>query len=211
MSVWAVVPVKPLGQGKSRLRNVLTSSERQDLGREMMVRTLVVLASTPGIAQTLVVSTDAEVLALAGHQRAQALLEGSPRNLNRALTRATQAATQGGASAVLVLPADLPLLEREQVERLLALAGEPPVVVIAPDRKRQGTNALLCSPPGLIKYAFGRDSYARHQARARRASARLEICVLPELELDLDSPEDLELLGRSRLTSGRSRKWAGSG
>jgi 2-phospho-L-lactate guanylyltransferase (CobY/MobA/RfbA family) len=77
------------------------------------------------------------------------------------------------------------------------------VVVIAPDRKRQGTNALLCSPPGLIEYAFGRDSYARHQARARRASARLEICVLPELELDLDSPEDLEFLGRSPLTSDR--------
>ncbi len=210
MSVWAVVPVKPLGQGKSRLRDVLTSSERRDMGREMMLRTLVVLASTPGIARTLVVSQDAEVLALAEREGAQAVPEGRVLHLNRALKRATRVATQSGASAVLVLPADLPLLEREQVERLLVLAGDRPVVVIAPDRKRQGTNALLCSPPGLIEYAFGRDSYAHHQARVRRAGARLEICVLPELELDLDSPEDLELLGRSpRAWRQPHRPWPG--
>jgi 2-phospho-L-lactate guanylyltransferase len=67
-------------------------------------------------------------------------------------------------------------------------------VVIAPDRHMKGTNALLLSPANLIEYDFGGDSFERHCARARRAGARLEIVNLPSLGLDLDVPEDLELV-----------------
>src|SRR3990172_28777 len=62
---------------------------------------------------------------------------------------------QYGVSAVLVLPADLPLLAGEDVQSLIAHAQNPPVVAIAPDRHQQGTNALLITPPGLIEYEFG--------------------------------------------------------
>jgi 2-phospho-L-lactate guanylyltransferase (CobY/MobA/RfbA family) len=66
--------------------------------------------------------------------------------------------------------------------------------VIAPDRHKQGTNALLTSPPGIIEYDFGKNSFARHVQLAERSGARVEICDLPTLGLDLDNPEDLELL-----------------
>ncbi|RMF50431.1 MAG: 2-phospho-L-lactate guanylyltransferase, partial [Anaerolineae bacterium] len=49
-------------------------------------------------------------------------------------------------------------------------------------------------PPGLIEYEFGPGSFARHCARAREAGARLEVCELPSLAVDLDWPEDLHLL-----------------
>jgi 2-phospho-L-lactate guanylyltransferase (CobY/MobA/RfbA family) len=49
-------------------------------------------------------------------------------------------------------------------------------------------------PPGLIEYDFGDDSFNRHCERAREAGARLEIVDLPSLGLDLDLPEDLELI-----------------
>jgi 2-phospho-L-lactate guanylyltransferase len=68
------------------------------------------------------------------------------------------------------------------------------VVVIAPDRHGKGTNALLVAPASLIEYDFGGDSFERHCERARRAGARLEIVNLPSLGLDLDVPEDLELV-----------------
>jgi len=95
---------------------------------------------------------------------------------------------------VLVLPADLPLLSRQDVLALLDRAVKPPVVVIAPDRHRKGTNALLMAPAGLIDYDFGDNSFERHCARAIKAGARLEIVELPSLGLDLDLPEDLELV-----------------
>ena len=77
---------------------------------------------------------------------------------------------------------------------MLALVDDPPVVVVAPDRKREGTNALLVCPVGLIEYDYGPDSFERHCRRTIEAGARLEICELPSLALDMDLPEDLDLV-----------------
>jgi 2-phospho-L-lactate guanylyltransferase len=92
------------------------------------------------------------------------------------------------------LPADLPLISREDILALVERAKKPPVVVIAPDRHEEGTNALLISPAGLIEYDFGPGSFKRHCERARQAGAKLEIINLPSLSLDLDLPEDLEMV-----------------
>jgi 2-phospho-L-lactate guanylyltransferase len=86
------------------------------------------------------------------------------------------------------------LISHQDVLTLIERAGESPVVVIAPDRHGKGTNALLISPAGLIEYDFGEDSFQRHCERAKKAGARLEILDLPSLGLDLDLPEDLELV-----------------
>jgi 2-phospho-L-lactate guanylyltransferase len=67
-------------------------------------------------------------------------------------------------------------------------------VVIAPDRREEGTNALLICPAGLIEYDFGPGSFKRHCERARQAGAKLEVVNLPSLSLDLDLPEDLEMV-----------------
>jgi 2-phospho-L-lactate guanylyltransferase len=111
-----------------------------------------------------------------------------------ALKRATVVAQMHATRGVLVLPADLPLLTREDIQSLLEHAVDPPVVVIAPDRHKKGTNALLISPSGLIEYDFGDDSFKRHCERARKAGARLEIVNLPSLGLDLDLPADLDIV-----------------
>ena len=88
------------------------------------------------------------------------------------------------------LPDNYNLAERELIDRAI----DPPVVVIAPDRHLKGTNALLISPSGLIEYDFGENSFERHCQQVREAGARLEIVNLPSLGLDLDLPEDLELI-----------------
>jgi 2-phospho-L-lactate guanylyltransferase len=95
---------------------------------------------------------------------------------------------------VLVLPADLPLISSEDILTLIERAKDPPVVVIAPDRHEKGTNALLISPSGLIEYDFGENSFQRHCELVKKAGARLEIVDLPSLGLDLDVPEDLEII-----------------
>ena len=77
---------------------------------------------------------------------------------------------------------------------LIRRATEPPVVGIAPDRNKKGTNALLISPPGLIEYDFGENSFERHCELIKKAGARLEIVDLPTLGLDLDVPEDFEII-----------------
>jgi 2-phospho-L-lactate guanylyltransferase len=194
--LWAIVPVKPLRRAKSRLGSVLSDQERADLSQEMLIHTLRVLAEVPQIEQSLVVSRDSGALALAREHGARTVTEQGSPELNQALARATALASSYGVSATLVLPADLPLLERQDIEEMIQRASDPPVVVIAPDRHREGTNALLVSPPGLIEYDFGPNSFARHLQRADLAGARVEICQLAALGLDLDAPEDLEIYHR---------------
>jgi 2-phospho-L-lactate guanylyltransferase len=197
MTLWAIVPVKPLRYGKSRLAEVLTSDERMDLNRRMLAHTLDTLTSIPEIEHVLVVSRDQAALSLAREYGARTVQENGSPHLNLALTRATVVAKNYATRGVLIIPADLPLITPEDVRLMLVRAADPPVVVVAPDRRRDGTNALLVCPTGLIDYEFGPGSFQRHCERARDAGARLEICELPSLALDMDLPEDLELVSKS--------------
>ena len=159
----------------------------------MLLNTLQELAELTEIERTLVVSADLTVLALARERGAEIVKEHGSPSLNKALRQATAIASERQAEAVLVLPADLPLLQAAEVRELIGRAHDPPVVVISPDRKRSGTNALLVAPPSTIEYEFGPDSFERHIQRAEASGARVEIIELPTLGLDLDAPEDLEI------------------
>ena len=194
MTLWAIIPVKPLRRGKSRLAGTLSEDEREQLNKSLLEHTLDTLTNLKEIEQVLVVSRDPHALTIARNHGARTVQEDGQPHLNTALQRATVVAKVYATRGVLVLPADLPLLSRQDVLTLLDKASQPPVVVIAPDRHRKGTNALLMLPAGLIEYDFGDDSFQRHCERARRAGARLEVVELPSLGLDLDLPEDLELI-----------------
>jgi len=194
MTLWAIVPVKPLRRGKSRLADVLTSEERTDLNRHLLENTIDTLKSLPRIEHVLVVSRDSEALAMARDLGARTVLENKNSDLNIALARATVIAKTYATRGVLILPVDLPLITPEDIQTMLDKVGEPPVVVVAPDRCYDGTNAMLVCPAGLIEYEYGPNSFERHCERARAVGARLEICELPSLSLDLDNPEDLNLV-----------------
>ncbi len=194
MTLWAIVPVKPLRTSKSRLSAVLTRDEREILSQRMLIHTLELLREVDEIERTLVVSRDPKALSIARRYDARTVTEHGAPELNNALVRATVVSQQYDISGVLVIPADLPLLTIDDIEKLICSATDPPVVVIVPDRHGSGTNALLSSPPGLIEYDFGIDSFERHVARAKAAGVRLVVCEIPSIGLDVDLPEDLEYL-----------------
>jgi 2-phospho-L-lactate guanylyltransferase len=194
MTLWAIVPVKPMRLGKSRLADVLSEEDRAQLNQQLLVHTIDTLKSVQDIEHVLVVSRDTAALALAREHGARTVQEDGNPHLNIALTRATFVARAYNTHGVLVVPADLPLITAEDIHVMLASAYDPPVVVVAPDRKREGTNALLIAPPALIEYEFGPQSFEQHCRLAKEAGARLEICNLPSLAFDVDWPEDLELL-----------------
>ena len=194
MALWAIVPVKPLRRGKSRLAGVLSPEERNDLNRRLLTHTLETLNAIPEIEQVLVISRDQAALSLAREHGARTVLENGAPELNVALARATIVVKNYATRGLLIVPADLPLISPEDVNAMLDIAVDPPVVVLAPDHRRQGTNALLVCPVGLIEYDFGPGSFQRHCERALQAGARLEILELPSLALDMDMPEDLEMV-----------------
>lgn len=187
----AVVPVKALHGAKSRLAVVLGPDERAALTLRTL-RTVLDALDAPGIAARLVVSPDPVVLAAAREVGAVTLgqrPDGGGDGLNWALDEARAAAV--GADALLVVLGDLPLLERADTAAILALAGATPGVVLAPDRRETGTNAMLLRPPGALPFAFGAGSLARHRALAAARGLPLAHYRAPGTALDLDTPDDL--------------------
>jgi 2-phospho-L-lactate guanylyltransferase len=194
MTIWAIVPVKPLRLGKSRLAGVLSDDERAVLNRNLLEQTIETIRQTPEISQTLVVSRDPAALAIARQYGARTVLEDGTPDLNSALARATLLARNYATRGVFILPADLPCLNKDDLLSFLSFVHEAPCVVISPDRRDNGTNALFMAPGGLFKYDFGPGSFERHCAIAREIGAHLEIVRNPNITLDLDTPDDLELL-----------------
>ncbi len=187
----ALVPVKALRHSKSRLRPVLSDDQRQALVMAMLEDVVGLLASVPAVATTAVVSPDADVLAFARKLGAQPIREPpKPRGLNAALTFASNALSEQGASGLLVLPVDVPLATAADVEAILNRINANPSIVLCPSRSG-GTNALALQPPGLIPFRFGHRSSAAHQREATAHGLPLAVLPLPSLALDIDRPNDL--------------------
>lgn len=194
MPLWAIVPVKPLRRGKSRLSPVLTEEERTALNQNLLSNTLRTLSAVDRIDTIMVVSRDPSALTLAREYGARTVLENGNPELNTALKRAALVAKTYLANEILIIPADLPLLTEMEVEAFLSHAGNPPEVIISPDRRQDGTNVLYINPAGQIQFHFGSGSFAKHIAEAKKNGAHVKIIESPSLGLDLDLPEDLELL-----------------
>jgi 2-phospho-L-lactate guanylyltransferase len=140
------------------------------------------------------VSRDPAVLTIARDYGAKTVLENGNPELNTALIRASLVAQTYLANEIMIIPADLPLLQKESLENFLSHAGKPPEILIAPDRHHDGTNCLLINPAGLIPFSYGPGSFQKHLTSAGKANARIEIVEMESLGLDLDLPEDLEVL-----------------
>jgi 2-phospho-L-lactate guanylyltransferase len=161
----------------------------------LLERTVESAEATPGVIAVAVVSPDPEALALAARLGATAVRQAGS-GLNEGLGAGRAWAEAAGASALLVVPADLPAVDAATLAEVVAAArsaagpaGEP-VVVLVPDRGGTGTNVLLVAPAGAIPFAFGPGSRAAHAAAAR-ARAITYVEVAGPLALDLDTPEDL--------------------
>jgi 2-phospho-L-lactate/phosphoenolpyruvate guanylyltransferase len=194
MTLWAIVPVKPLRRGKSRLSGVLSEDERTELNQSMLVNTIKTLKAVSEIDVILVVSRDPSALSLAREYQAKTVLEDGNPELNTALRRASLVAQTYQANEILVLPADLPLIKPEDVREFISHSGNPPEVIIAPDRRKDGTNALYINPANLINFCYGEGSFNIHFEQAKKVNARIEIIEHEAFALDLDLPEDLVYL-----------------
>lgn len=193
MRTWAILPVKPLNRAKSRLAGVLSPENRTQLAMNMLVHTINTLQRVQAISGVLVISRDSKVLSVARDQGKGVftIQESGQPELNSALMRATQLLNSWGAETTLVLPTDIPLLAVDDIEKMLHIGRYTPSVVIAPDRQRDGTNALLTNPSGIIVYSYGPGSFERHCSQAQLVGAELHVFESERIALDVDTPDDL--------------------
>ncbi|MGQ0743683.1 MAG: 2-phospho-L-lactate guanylyltransferase [Acidimicrobiales bacterium] len=175
-----LVPVKPFDSAKSRLAPALGPPARAALSRWMA--TAVVRAAAP--VPVAVVCDDYRVAEWA--RSLGALVIWVPEaGLNRAVSDGVSRLAELGVARVAVVHADLPGAAN------LASVTEGDGVVIVPDRRENGTNAL-CVPTGTgFAFAYGPGSFARHMAEARRLGLAVTVDRRADLACDVDVPADL--------------------
>lgn len=191
--ITTVVPVRSLRNGKTRLSSVLSPEARAALLQRSAERVIAAATAADVVAQTLVVSADPEVLAWASRFRGGVIALPQPEThpgLIGAIDAGRTWATGNGYVRMLSLFADLPLLTAADIEAMAARA-EP--LVLGPDRRGEGTNALLLrlDREGMtFQFAFGEGSLAGHRAEAARLGLRAAIVERPGIGFDLDTPDD---------------------
>ena len=166
MSVWLVLPMKSLLDGKSRLAPALNPDQRRALLERMFKHTLDAAAKYPGLDRTMVVSGCAETRTRAGALGVQTLEEDTGAGLNGGVRQAQRALRRYGASHMMVVHCDLPRLEENDL-RKLAQAGDSNRIGIAPDKVRQGTNGLSLAASVEFRFSFGPGSFALHLEEVR--------------------------------------------
>ena len=193
MSVCAIVPVRASSDGKTRLAGVLTPPDRAALVRSMLERVLDALRNAQGVDRILIVTSERGLVP----PDVEHLLDGGD-GMNAAVAQAL-AHVRGAATAAIVIAADVPEVTTHEIERLVA-AVHTNAVVVVPDHRGTGTNALGVQLPALIEPHFGPDSCATHVQAARNAGVTWELLRLPGIARDVDEPGDLggyELPSRS--------------
>ena len=107
---------------------------------------------------------------------------------------------------MVAVPGDVPLVPSEELESVLAAHGTAPAMTIVPAQDERGSNCIACSPPGLIPFRFGNDSFKPHLQESADRGVVPKILPLPGLGLDIDRPDDLAELMAAPGDS-RAQRW----
>lgn len=188
----AIIPIKHLSKGKTRLSHRLERGELEQLCLAMMTDIVMALQQTPSIERVAVVTPDASVAECARAAGAIALLRDDP-GLNESIDAASRELAAPDESTLVIL-GDVAGALPEEIERLFQALDRDATgaqVVLAPARDG-GTGALLRAPGNAIASRFGPNSCREHREQAKRGGVAYREIPLASLSIDLDRPEDVD-------------------
>jgi 2-phospho-L-lactate guanylyltransferase len=195
MKVTALIPVKDFRNAKQRLSPLLDGTERERLAEIMFRDVLRQVVRARGLVETVVVTGDDEVSRIAASLGARVIRQRHETGETHAVDFARGELAAIGREAILIIPADMPLVRSEDIEQLLAEVPEKaqaPFALLVPSHDRMGTNALLLAPPDVIQLRFGYDSFNYHISQVSERGLPIRFIENERIALDIDEPKDLE-------------------
>ena len=182
--------MKPLRSAKSRLSTALSAEERANLSLNMLVRVLA--AAAAHAHQVWVVGGDGPVKEAATDLGAKWTADGGA-GLNATLEEAFGRAARLGLPPM-YLPADLPLVEADDVAGMIDASGGGRRLTLSPASRDGGTNGIIVPAGSRFRPKMGLGSFERHTTQASSIKAEPVVFTSVGLGLDLDVPDDLEAL-----------------
>ncbi|HKJ00012.1 MAG TPA: 2-phospho-L-lactate guanylyltransferase [bacterium] len=195
-SIAILVPVKDLSRAKSRLSPLLTLDERRELAWLLLQGTLRTIAAASAPGPRGLITNYPPAISL-GRSLGFAIIEETQQISESASVDAASAQLErNGATGVLRIPLDLPVLAPDDLAPVLEAACSGAEAVLVPARDRLGTNALYRSPPTLFSSRFGPDSLTLHEQAARAVATDVRVLPIEGFALDIDDPQDVSELVR---------------
>lgn len=192
MPVYAVIPVKNLNESKYRLSSVFSPHERRQLTLAML-RDVLKAVKDSDISKIVVSANDPKVSQVARESEVF-FFSPSQDGLNPAIEEATNRCFKDGADSVVVLPADLPLLTSEEVNRFISFGNGKSSSIVICHSWDWGTNALLLKSSKVILPCFGPNSFIEHICQALSNGISVGIYSSPGISTDIDCARDLRKL-----------------
>jgi 2-phospho-L-lactate guanylyltransferase len=202
-----LLPIKDLRNAKQRLAGVLTPDERFSLAQAMLADTIRAVRGVKRADKIFVITSYEPAMEIAANNGWEVLREEHQISESASVDYASRLCSDRGVTTLLRLPLDLPLVQPDDVDDLLATECASPAVVMVPSRDGTGTNAILRTPPVLFPSHFGPDSFAKHRSEAEQAGARIIVRRNERLEMDVDDDSDLRALMHYDLTNTATGKW----
>ena len=188
-NVIAIIPMKPLSEGKSRLSQDLTADQRADLVLGLLRRVIVAIRGA-GMDTIWVVGGDERVNELT-HLLGVDRMEELGTDLNDTLKRAFALAFEHGKSALFVA-GDLPFLKPADIHSMMQASRRQGNVTLAPARRDGGTNSILVPLGVPLEPELGSASFMKHLTQAAQLETSVAINSSQGLGFDLDVVDDLE-------------------
>jgi len=186
-----LIPVKDPEQAKLRMAPALASEERSRLAWAMFQDVARALRSISPASQIAVVTGSTRAANAARELGWRIFWESEQISESASVDRASNLLAMQGTEAVLRLPADIPLVQPEDIHVLMNQPLENGSSILVPSRDFLGTNALIRMPPNLFASRFGHNSLVLHTQEAMRVQASFTILENNRIALDLDTPSDI--------------------
>ena len=188
----AIVPVKTFSKAKTRLN--LSYEKTEDLCKIMLEEVLQTISKSNVIEKIAVVSKDESALKIGKKFHAVEIYEEKEQGVNKAVSMADKYFLGEKFAATIVFPQDIPLMQTEDIQTLYDFQMSSRCVLVVPSRKFDGTNALFRTPVDVMETHYDEDSYKIHLTTANNKSAKDALVLIRRIMLDVDEPEDLQII-----------------
>lgn len=195
MSRWAIIPMRGLAVGKSRLAGYLDDGFRRDLNAWLLEGVLgAVRQLEGGLTRCLVAAGAEDVVILARRHGASVVMTGDL-DLNASMDVARSVALACNATQILGLVADLPHITSDALSRFTHAVPAGGAGLVC-DKERSGTTGFLVPASCRMRFMFGPRSLERHRNELREHEIEPVLWKEPSLSFDLDTPDDYRIWRR---------------
>ena len=192
--MWVAIPVKKINNAKCRLKSVLSPVQRSEFFAMMLEDVLSILIDVPAIENVSIATVCTKAIKIAKKYDVTILNTHNDEGQTSAISISARTLEKNGVKNMLMLPGDIPLVNENEISKVINVHKSEPTMTIVPARDKKGSNCIALSPPTAMPLSFGPNSYFPHLETARSLGLKINSIQLSGIGLDIDTPADLKEL-----------------